>query len=112
MTNANQQPSLCASIHATTATLGAGLLILLGIVFQLWVLGYGRLNTDSFWSLSLISGTIWNMLNVWLKSTALQETIQFWPLLLVAAGVAVLLSMRRSGQSYRLLGRRGGENHA
>src|ERR1700683_3039206 len=61
----------------------AGLLILLGIVFQLAVLGYGHINAGDFWLVSVIATNLWGAAAEHLNLPALQEMFTYWPLLLV-----------------------------
>lgn len=82
---------------ATLSILGAVLLILLGIVLQLNVLGYGHFSLDNFWFISVIAGGIWNILSSGMDLSAAQELLRFWPLLMVCSGLAILLSRRPAG---------------
>jgi hypothetical protein len=82
---------------AALAIVGAVLLILLGIVLQLDVLGYGHFSLDNFWFISVIAGGIWNILSSGMDLSAAQELLRFWPLLMVCSGLAILLSRRPAG---------------
>lgn len=73
----------------TGTLLAAGFFILLGIVFQLAQFGYGLLVMRDFWFLSMIAGNIWNFLAAHFYLPALGELLRFWPMLLVAAGLAL-----------------------
>jgi hypothetical protein len=70
--------------------LAAGLMILLGIVFQLAQLGYDGFAMNNFWFVTTIAGNIWNFLLVRSDVPALGELLRFWPMLIVAAGLALL----------------------
>lgn len=70
--------------------MGAGLLILVGVVFQLAQLGYGMLTAKDFWFISMIAENIWNFLAMRSDLPALGELLRFWPLLLVVAGLGLL----------------------
>jgi hypothetical protein len=106
MANADPQIPFRTLTRPTGAMLGAGLLVFLGIVFQLCELTYGRFSTNSFWLISVIGGSIWNMVEVCLKAQAFDGAFRFWPLVLVLAGCAILLT-GRTGASVG--GPRGGQ---
>lgn len=78
-----------ASVWHTGTLLGAGFLILLGIVFQLAQFGYGLLAVRDFWFLSMIAGNIWNFLAARSYLPELGGLLRFWPMLLVVAGLAL-----------------------
>jgi hypothetical protein len=95
MTKANRQSSYEATVSgAAFLTAGAGLLILLGIVFQLGELGYGHLNASNLWLLSVLASNLWGMAAAHMNVPALQELLTFWPLLLVCTGFAMLLGLK------------------
>lgn len=71
--------------------LGAILLILLGIVFQLSELGYGHLRPENFWLLSMIATSVWNLFALHVNIPGSRELFSFWPLLLICIGMASLL---------------------
>ena len=97
MTNVERQPHTAASISGAAVLVAlAGLLILLGIVFQLAELGYGHVRPDNIWLFSVIASGIWNVLSLRLNTPALQELFQFWPLLLVGFGLAIMLAAREN----------------
>jgi len=110
MTNVERQSHAAPVSGAAVLAALAGLLILLGIVFQLAELGYGHVRPDNIWLFSVIASGIWNILSLRLNTPALQELFQFWPLLLVGFGVAIMLAARenrtrkfarsRAGDSY------------
>jgi hypothetical protein len=70
--------------------LAAGFMILLGIVFQLAQLGYDGIAVNNFWFVTTIAGNLWNFLVVRSDVPALGELLRFWPMLIVAAGLALL----------------------
>jgi hypothetical protein len=72
----------------------AALLVFLGIVFQLCELTYGRFSAGSLWFISVIGENIWNVVDACLKAQAPDGAFRFWPLLLVLAGCAILVSRR------------------
>lgn len=74
----------------TGTLLAAGFLILLGVVFQVAQFGYDGLAVRNFWFLFMIAGNIWNFLAARSDLPALGEMLRFWPMLLVATGVAIL----------------------
>jgi hypothetical protein len=79
-----------ASTWHTGTLLAAGFFILLGIVFQLAQFGYDLLAVRNFWFLSMVAGNIWNFLTARSYLPALGELLRFWPMLLVATGLALL----------------------
>jgi len=70
--------------------LAAGFLILLGIVFQLAQFGYDGLVVRNFWFISMVVSNVWNFLATSADLPAFGELLRFWPMLLVATGVALL----------------------
>ncbi|HEX4003680.1 MAG TPA: hypothetical protein VHX36_13605 [Candidatus Acidoferrales bacterium] len=95
MTNVERRaPSSTTSTSSTAATMGAAVLIFLGIVFQLCELGYAHLTTDSHWIASLLLQSFWSVLDGWVKTQAIGDSFRFWPLALVLAGCAILMSRR------------------
>ena len=93
MTNADRRVSSPASTSSAAATLGAAVLIFVGIVFQLCELGYAHL-TDSHWVASLLLQSLWSLADGWVKAAAIGDSFRFWPLALVVAGCAILFSRR------------------
>lgn len=102
MTDARRQFPAGANSQAA-AILAAGLLILLGIVFQLAELGYARyaqLDATNLWFIHMLMENAWSLLAARLNLPAFEDLIRFWPLLLVAAGVGILALARRvTGQT-------------
>ncbi len=70
--------------------LAAGFLILAGIVFQLAQFGYDGLAEKNFWFLSMIATNLWSFVAANSNLPALSQFMRFWPMLLVAMGVALL----------------------
>lgn len=94
MTNAERRVPSSVSTSSAAATLGAAVLIFVGIVFQLCELGYAHLTTDSHWVVSLLLQSLWSLADGWMKAAAIGDSFRFWPLALVLAGCAILLSRR------------------
>lgn len=94
MTNAERRVPSSVSTSSAAATLGAAVLIFVGIVFQLCELGYAHLTTDSHWVVSLLLQSLWSLADGWMKAVAIGDSFRFWPLALVLAGCAILLSRR------------------
>jgi hypothetical protein len=97
MNDARRQFPAGANSQAA-ATLAAGLLILLGIVFQLAELGYARyaqLDATNLWFVHMLVENAWSLLAARLNLPSLADLIHFWPLLLVASGVGTLALARR-----------------
>jgi hypothetical protein len=110
MTNVERQ-SHAASISGAAVLLAlSGLLILLGIVFQLAELGYGHVRPDNIWLFSVIASGIWNILSLRLNTPALQELFRFWPLLLVGFGLAIMVATREN-RSRRFARSRTGDRY-
>jgi hypothetical protein len=100
MTNANQRTvtsiSGCVVISAV-----ATVLILAGLVFQVSELGYAHVRPDNVWVFSVLASNIWNILSLHMNTSAIQDFLRFWPLLLVSLGFAIMLAARqnRSGSA-------------
>jgi hypothetical protein len=95
MVNDNRQLSLGGTFSATSITmLIAGLLILLGIVFQLGELGYGHINGHSLWFVSMVTESAWNLFSLHGYGPAFDELLRWWPLALVSIGVSILMLQR------------------
>ena len=78
----------------TFAWLVACLLILLGVAFELGMLGFGPYNSSGVWLFSVIGRNAWIMLAD-LVVPQLREVTKAWPLVLVILGSAILLIARR-----------------
>ncbi|MDE3108330.1 MAG: hypothetical protein KGL02_00170 [Acidobacteriota bacterium] len=70
--------------------LAAGFFILLGLVLQLAQFGYDSMAVKNFWFVTMIAGNVWNFLAARSDLPALGELLRFWPMLLVAMGLALL----------------------
>ncbi len=77
-----------SALHIGNVALAA-LLVLAGIVFQLGEFGYGGLTAHNFWFVAMIVQNLWNMLAIRQNLPSLGELVHFWPLLLVAMGLAL-----------------------
>ncbi|MGB0034275.1 MAG: hypothetical protein WBP79_02230 [Candidatus Acidiferrales bacterium] len=112
MTNANRQFSWEASVHgASIATMGAAVLILLGLAFQLGELGYFHFGPGNFWLFSVLASGIWNMLALRLNVPVVGELLRYWPLILVGAGLAILMIGKRQKLDRVSFGIREGDRH-
>ncbi|HEY6442597.1 MAG TPA: hypothetical protein VIY66_04585 [Candidatus Acidoferrales bacterium] len=94
MTDATPRLLSQASISRVAAIMAAIMLIFLGIVFQWGQLGEGQFNLDGLWVIHMVAMNLWSLLAMHLGAPALLETLRFWPLLLVAFGVAILLALK------------------
>ncbi|HKV05851.1 MAG TPA: hypothetical protein VJO53_12205 [Candidatus Acidoferrales bacterium] len=83
------------SIARGTLVVPAGALIFLGIVFQLAMLGYGHLNTQNLWPAMMVVDSAWNLLAAHMGASGFREIFLFWPMALVAAGLAMLATFGR-----------------
>ena len=105
MTDTRPQLVSEASISRAAALIAAGLLILVGVVFQLGQLGYGVLCADSFWVIQMIASNIWDLLAIHFGAPSIGQILKFWPLALVGTGLTILLAIKPQN---RVSGR-GGE---
>lgn len=94
MTDARPQLLDAPAVSRTMAMLAAGLLIFTGVVFQLGEFICGQLNATSYWLIHTIAVNIWNMLLLRLNTPGIGGILRFWPLLLVAFGLAILLAIQ------------------
>ncbi len=79
----------------SAATGGAELLILLGCILQLGAFGFGPFTTAHLWILRVVLGHVWDIFAASTLSPDLASQTQYWPLLLVGLGVAILFDRRR-----------------
>jgi hypothetical protein len=79
--------------------LPAAALIFLGSMFQLGMLGYGQLNPRDLWPATMIVQSAWNLLAVHFNVPMLANIFDFWPLLLVIGGMAILWMLLPSKHS-------------
>jgi hypothetical protein len=75
----------------------ACLLILLGVAFELGMLGLGPYNSSGVWLYSVLGQNMWVMLTNFVIPE-LRETLKIWPLILVSLGSAILLIVRHRHQ--------------
>ena len=95
MDSNEQQLSLAARISNTALVImSAGLLGFVGMLLQAGHRTLGHVTWSDFWLMPLIAGSLWNMLAAEFDPAALREVVQYWPLLLPLAGVAVLFAWR------------------
>lgn len=112
MTKATQQGRSAPTVSGKKfTTLGAGLLILVGLVFQLGALGYGHVQTGNIWIVSTILESVWRMLIAQKVATEVQGLMAFWPLALISMGLAILLVTRRENGQRVLSPSKGGQSH-
>lgn len=74
----------------TGSLLAASFFIVVGLVFQLAQFGYDSIAVKNFWFITMIAGNAWNFLAARADLPALGELLRFWPMLLVAMGLALL----------------------
>jgi len=101
MTDARPQLIGAPAVTRTMAMLAAGLLIFVGLMFQLGEFVCGQLNATSYWLVHTIAANIWNMVILRLNALGIGELIRFWPLLLVACGLAILLAVQTTRSNSR-----------
>jgi hypothetical protein len=94
MTDARPQLICAPIISRTAAFITAGLLIFVGLVFQLGEFICGQLSATSHWLIHMIALNIWDTLIVRLNALGLETFLRFWPLLLVGFGLAILLALQ------------------
>jgi hypothetical protein len=88
---ANGQRAWTNLFASRVAVVGAGLLILLGTVFQLGELGYGHIKADNWWLVSTTTQAVWSLVAFDVHGPALGQVVQFWPLILVSVGLGILM---------------------
>ncbi|HEY6903914.1 MAG TPA: hypothetical protein VI216_06375 [Candidatus Acidoferrales bacterium] len=103
MTDATPRLVSEVSISRVAATMAAIMLIFLGIVFQWGQLGEGQFNVDGFWVIHMVALNVWNLVAIHMGLAGLVETLRFWPLLLVAFGLAILLALKPGAGKGRVL---------
>ena len=89
----NTQGSTMAT-GATVVMAAAGLMILLGVVFQLAELGYGQFIPGESWLVSALAKELWRVVSIHLNIPSLHLIFVYWPLLLVGLGCSTLLALR------------------
>ncbi|HXQ25382.1 MAG TPA: hypothetical protein VN822_03135 [Candidatus Acidoferrales bacterium] len=99
MTAAESQLVSGKSIPRAAVLFPAGALIFLGTVIQLGMLGYEHAASPNLWPVSMIVEAAWNLLAARLNLSGYALICEFWPSLLVAAGIAMLLPLVLNGPS-------------
>jgi hypothetical protein len=97
MTDARPQLVSSLLVSRTVASIAAGLLIFVGVVFQLGEFIGSQLNTTSYWLIHTIAMNVWNALVLRLNALGFEQFLRFWPLLLVGFGLAILLALQPVG---------------
>src|SRR5580704_19453458 len=95
MTNANQRTTTSISGSVAISAV-ATVLILVGLVFQVSELGYAHVRPDNVWLFSVLASNIWNILSLHMNTSAIQDFLRFWPLLLVSLGFSIMLAARQN----------------
>lgn len=107
MTNANQQ--MRSSVNGSVAISAAAIvLILVGLVFQMFELGSAHAQPDNSWLFSVLASNIWNILSLRMNVSAMQDFLRFWPLLLVSLGSSIMLATRQNSSRTLSGSRKGG----
>jgi len=97
MTDARPQRVSAPMVSRTVAFIAAGLLIFVGLVFQLGEFICSQLNATGYWLIHIIAMNIWNALVLRLSALGFEGILRFWPLLLVGFGLAILLALQPTG---------------
>lgn len=109
----SQNTLLVGEAHkSTTAVLGAALLIAMGLALQWAEVLAVRFVSANSWFFATLFGEAWNMINVWLTAAPWHQDVQYWPLLLVVTGGAILLSRNGKEAVSVREARRGGRRDA
>jgi len=115
MANAPRQfESQAAPTKSVVEVAAALLLISMGVVFQLGELGYSHLAPENFWFATMLAQGVWNFIVAHCDVQALQQSLRYWPLILVVFGMGILFMTKR-GSSVSVRGvslDRGGSDHA
>lgn len=91
MTNSNGNGLLHVE-KRTAVAVGAGVLIALGLALEWIEVLFTRFVAQNSWFFATLFGQAWNMITVWLSAAAWHQDVQYWPLLLVITGGAILFS--------------------
>jgi hypothetical protein len=110
MTQTGPQLASQNSVSRAAAMMAAIMLILIGIVFQWGQLGNGQSNTDGFWVIRMIAVNVWDLVSMHLGAPGLEGILKFWPLMVVAFGLAILLALKPGGRAGENGTARKGEN--
>jgi hypothetical protein len=92
MTNPSRNSSAQVIDRRTTVAVGGGFLILMGLTLQWIEVLFARFVSENSWFFATLFGEAWNMINVWLSAAPWHQDVQYWPLLLVITGGAILFS--------------------
>jgi len=91
--NSNQASEKCQRADKrTTWAIGAGALIVLGLALQWIQVLFTQFVSQNAWFFATLLGEAWNMITVWLSAAPWDQDVQYWPLLLVITGAAILFS--------------------
>lgn len=90
--NSTQAIEKCHRADRTTWALGAGALIVLGLALQWIQVLFTQIVSQNSWFFATLFGEAWNMITVWLSAAPWHQDVQYWPLLLVITGGAILFS--------------------
>jgi hypothetical protein len=74
------------------AAVAAGALILMGLTLQWIEVLFTHFVSQNSWFFATLFGEAWNMITLWLSAAAWHQDVQYWPLLLVVTGGAILFS--------------------
>lgn len=80
------------SANGTNWTIGAGLLIVLGLALQYVQAVFTDFASQNSWFFTTLFGETWNMITIWFSTAPWHAYVQYWPLLLVVTGAAILFS--------------------
>ena len=94
MTQTKPQLVSETSISRAAAMMAGIMLIFVGIVFQWGQLGNSQSNIDGLWVIRMIAVNVWDLIAIRLSAPGLEGILKFWPLMLVAFGLAILLALR------------------
>jgi len=101
MTDARPQ-LICAPIISRTAgMIVAGLLIFIGLVFQLGQFICDHVSATGYWLIHVIAANLWSALVLRLNALGLGPVLHLWPLLLVGFGLAILLALQPTRSNSR-----------
>jgi hypothetical protein len=88
----NSNPSIRVNDKRSAVAVGAGLLILVGLALQWAQVLFAHYVAANSWFFATLFGDVWNMITVWMSAAAWHQDLQYWPLLLVVTGGAILFS--------------------
>jgi hypothetical protein len=90
----NADSSIQVNDKRTAIAVGAGILIMVGLALQWAQVLFAHYVAANSWFFATLFGEAWNMINVWMSAAAWHQDLQYWPLLLVVTGGAILFSPR------------------